>query len=170
MRQERQWGDTMSQRVWRRIRRTVCAQLQGRWNTSNAYQCRATRSAATESMEVSLCPLILLLALVPLGASAEPHPPAMTGEQFVRDMVAMPKNDLASLRRERAMGYMDGLLDGTVGVRWCPNGQPVAHELSYEAAEQMKRLPPHQLTGSAAELALSMVSKIYPCPTPGSKP
>lgn len=168
--QERRWCDTKSGMIWRRMARTACARLHGRWNTSSARQGHAAGSAATDSMELGLRALILLSVLLPSATSAEPHPPAMTGEQFVRDMVAMPNSDLASLRRERAMGYMDGLLDGTVGVRWCPDGQPIAHELSYEAAEHMKRLPPHQLSGSAAALALSVVSRIYPCPPPGAKP
>jgi len=114
--------------------------------------------------------LVLASSLPSTGAPAAAHPPAMTGEQFVRDMRPLPDSDLASIRRERAMGYMDGVLDGTVGVRWCPTGQHVAHELSYEAAEQMKRLPQEQLKGSAAALALSVVSRIYPCPRPGTKP
>ncbi|MGF6275572.1 hypothetical protein ABIB38_003971 [Massilia sp. UYP11] len=93
----------------------------------------------------------------------------MTGEQFVRDMRPLPDSDLATIRRERAMGYMDGVLDGTVGVRWCPAGHHVAHELGYEAAGQMRRLPPEQLKGSAAELALAVVSKLYPCQKSGAK-
>lgn len=103
-------------------------------------------------------------------ALAAPRVPAMTGEQFVRDMRALPESDLASVRRERAMGYMDGVLDGTVGVRWCPAGQYVAHELGYEAADQMRRLPPERLKESAATLALAVISKTYPCPTSGAKP
>ena len=114
--------------------------------------------------------LILAWPVSSAVAQASPHPPGMTGEQFVRDMRSLPESDLASIRRERAMGYMDGVLDGTVGVRWCPAGHHVAHELGYEAAEHMRRLPPAQLKGSAAALALSVVSRLYPCPHRGTKP
>lgn len=114
--------------------------------------------------------LVLAWSLPATGAPAAPHAPAMTGEQFVRDMRAMPKTDVASIRRERAMGYMDGVLDGAIGVRWCPAGHHAALELGYEAAEQMRKLPPEELKGSAAALALMVVSKIYPCAEEGAKP
>ena len=113
--------------------------------------------------------LILLAALVPIGLPAAPYLPAMTGERFVRDIMAMPDGNLASMRRDRAMGYMDGVMDGTVGVRWCPPGQQAAHEISYVAAEQMQRLPAEKLRGNAAALALAVVSKIYPCTAQGAK-
>lgn len=89
----------------------------------------------------------------------------MTGEQFVRDMRPLRDSDLASIRRERAMGYMDGVMDGTVGLLWCPAGQHVGHELSYLAAEQMETLPADQLKKGAAPLIVAALAKIYPCPT-----
>ncbi|WP_313634322.1 Rap1a/Tai family immunity protein [Massilia timonae] len=113
--------------------------------------------------------LVLAWAAPAAGAPQSPHVPAMTGEQFVRDLRPLPDSDLASIRRERAMGYMDGVLDGTAGVRWCPAGDHVPHELGYEAADHMRRLPPEQLKGSAATLALAVVSKLYPCPKSGAK-
>lgn len=113
--------------------------------------------------------LVLAWAAPAAGAPQSPYVPAMTGEQFVRDMRPLPDSDLASIRRERAMGYMDGVLDGTAGVLWCPAERHVAHELGYEATDQMRRLPPEQLKGSAATLALAVVSKLYPCPKSGGK-
>ena len=94
------------------------------------------------------------------------HPisPTLTGEKFVRDMLAAPDNGAASMRRERAMGYMDGVMDGTAGLLWCPAGQHVGHELNYLAAEQMKSLPAEQLKKGAAPLVVAALAKIYPCP------
>lgn len=129
---------------------------------------RQKAGAPAWPMISALGALITMWSLPTAGAPA--HPPAMTGEQFVRDMRPLPESDLASIRRERAMGYMDGVLDSTIGVRWCPTSPHAAHELSYEAAEQMRRLPPQQLKGSAAALALAVVSRLYPCATKGAKP
>lgn len=112
---------------------------------------------------------ILALALAPFGSvwSAAPYRAHMTGEQLVRDMLAAPDGGLNSMRRERAMGYMDGVMDAAAGVRWCPAGQKVPHELNYVAAEEMQRLPPARLKEDAAALVLGVLGKLYPC---GSKP
>ncbi|QYG02416.1 MULTISPECIES: hypothetical protein [Massilia] len=72
----------------------------------------------------ALSVLVLAWAASAAGAPQSPHVPAMTGEQFVRDMRPLPDSDLASIRRKRAMGYMDGVMDGTAGVRWCPPVHP----------------------------------------------
>jgi len=81
---------------------------------------------------------IVIAASVPVGTHAAPCLPILTGEKFVRDMLAEPDGGAASMRRECAIGCMDGLMDGTVSLLWCPAGQKVAHELSYIAAEEMK--------------------------------
>lgn len=107
---------------------------------------------------------IVIAAFLPLGAYAAPYLPTLTGERFVRDMLAEPDSGAASMRRERAMGYMDGVMDGTASLLWCPAGQKVAHELSYVAAEEMKKLPSDQLRKSAAPLAVAVLAKLYPCP------
>ncbi|WP_314443026.1 Rap1a/Tai family immunity protein [Massilia timonae] len=129
------------------------------------------RKAIVPKLGIAGALSVLVLAWPAPGAGApqSPHVPAMTGEQFVRDMRPLPDSDLASIRRERAMGYMDGVLDGAAGVRWCPAGDHVPHELGYEAADHMRRLPPEQLKGSAATLAIAVVSKLYPCPKSGAK-
>lgn len=113
---------------------------------------------------------LVLAALFPSAALAAPAIPAVTGETFVRDMLAAADGGPASMRRERAIGYMDGVMDATSGARWCPAGRQVAHELSYVAAEEMKRLPPDQLKGNAAPLALSVLARFYPCAAKGGKP
>ena len=105
----------------------------------------------------------LLGALVPATVMAAPYLPTVTGERFVHDMLATQDSDQAAFRRERMIGYMDGVLDGTAGVRWCPAGSEVAHELSFVAAEEMKKLAPAQLKGSAASLILVVLSRLYPC-------
>lgn len=109
----------------------------------------------------------LLVAMLPVEVPAAPYIPTLTGEKFVRDMLAAPDNGAASMRRERAMGYMDGVMDGTAGLLWCPAGQHVGHELNYLAAEQMKSLPAEQLKKGAAPLVVAVLAKIYPCPTKG---
>lgn len=111
------------------------------------------------------CATALLAALLPVEMLAAPYIPTLTGEIFVRDMLAAPDNGAASMRRERAMGYVDGIMDGTVGLLWCPAGQHVGHELSYLAAEQMETLPADQLKKGAAPLIVAALAKIYPCPT-----
>lgn len=113
------------------------------------------------------CAAALLTALLPVEVLAAPYIPTLTGEKFVRDMLVSPDNGAASMRRERAMGYMDGVMDGTVGLLWCPAGQHVGHELSYLAAEQMEPMPADQLKKSAAPLIVAVLAKIYPCPTKG---
>lgn len=118
-------------------------------------------------MRMATCATALLAALLPVEVLAAPYIPTLTGEKFVRDMLAAPDNGAASMRRERAMGYMDGVMDGTVGLLWCPAGQHVGHELSYLAAEQMESLPADQLKKGAAPLIVAALAKIYPCRTKG---
>lgn len=117
--------------------------------------------------------LILLLATSQLTAAERSgsHPTKMTGDQLVRDMLADPNDDkFNSVRRERAMGYIDGVLDSTIGVRWCPAGQPVPHELNYVVAEDMARMPSAKLKSSAAALVVATLARHYPCKSTGAKP
>lgn len=58
---------------------------------------------------IATCATALLAALLPVDVLAAPYIPTITGEKFVRDMLAAPDNGAASMRRERAMGYMDGV-------------------------------------------------------------
>ncbi|WP_273028253.1 Rap1a/Tai family immunity protein [Massilia timonae] len=109
----------------------------------------------------------LLAVLLPVEAPAAPYIPTLTGEQFVREMLTALDNGTASMRRERAMGYMDGVMDGTAGLLWCPAGKHVGNELSYLAAEKMKSLPAEQLKKGAAPLIVAALAKIYACPVKG---
>lgn len=117
-----------------------------------------------------------LVAMLVIGLVAAADAPArpsyyahMSGAQYVRDMRLEPDGGLNSFKRERAMGYMDGVMDASVGVRWCPGGREVSHEINYHAAEEMLRLSPAQLQGSAATLILDVLGKLYPCPAARGK-
>lgn len=113
--------------------------------------------------------VLTALALGVVAAYAAPTYRAhMTGAQYVRDMLAVPDGGLNSFQRQRAMGYMDGVMDAAQGSRWCPAGRAVPHELNYEVAEALHRLPPAQLERGAASLILDVLGKLYPCG--GSKP
>lgn len=96
------------------------------------------------------CALIVGGVLLPMSSPAAPYVPTVTGEQYVREMLDASDSDQVAFRRERMIGYTDGVMDGTVVVRWCPAGQEVAHELSFVAAEDMKGLPRQRLKGAAA--------------------
>ncbi|WP_426195023.1 Rap1a/Tai family immunity protein [Massilia sp. DWR3-1-1] len=91
----------------------------------------------------------------------------MTGQQLVRDMLADPREGYNSIRRERAMGYIDGVMDATAGVQWCPAGKQVPHELNYLIVEGMSRLNAEQLKGGASPLVTDGLRRAYPC---GARP
>lgn len=101
--------------------------------------------------------------LLPPAATAAPHRPPMTGQQLVRDMLADPREGYNSIRRERAMGYMDGVMDATAGTTWCPAGRDVPHELNYLVVEGMARLSADQLKGDAMSLVADGLRRAYPC-------
>jgi hypothetical protein len=115
--------------------------------------------------------IFLTVAEVAATPNRQPHPVQMTGTQLVRDMLADPfADDFNSIRRERAMGYIDGVMDASIGLRWCPAGQPVPHELNYVVVEDMTRLTPAKLNGNAATLVLSILAHHYPCKPTGATP
>lgn len=116
-------------------------------------------------MKLALAAFVLGLVVGPTHAQKQPV--SMTGAQLVRDMLAVPDGGLNSMRRERAMGYIDGVLDATKGAAWCPSGQ-IPHELSYVATEDISRFPSSEQAGTAAPLILRALSKRYPC-TPRRK-
>jgi hypothetical protein len=79
-------------------------------------------------------------------------------------MLADPNDDrFNSIRRERAMGYIDGVIDSTIGLGWCPAGQPLPHELNYVISEDMARMPRAKLDGNAAALVVATLARHYPC-------
>lgn len=112
---------------------------------------------------------ILLLATLACQATAAPgYRPHMTGGQLVRDMLADPDEGLNSFRRERAMGYIEGIADASAGLRWCPAGKPVPHELAYVVAEEVEKMK-DPLPGDASILVLAVLARLYPC-RPGNAP
>lgn len=116
--------------------------------------------------------LILMLPLFVCSTEAAPRQarPKVTGADLVRDMLARPKDDpLNNFRRERAMGYIDGVVDAGVGHRWCPAGRQIPHELNYLIVEELARLPSAELKGNAAVLVLAALTREYPC-QPGAAP
>lgn len=68
------------------------------------------------------------------------------------------------------MGYMDGVMDSSSGVRWCPAGKSVPHELNYLVIEKVSAMPAAQLNGNAAELVLVALAHLFPCRSTGAKP
>jgi hypothetical protein len=115
--------------------------------------------------------LALMLAMAP-ALSAAPKPPQakMTGAQLVRDMLADPfANDVNFVRRERAMGYIDGVMDSSIELQWCPAGKSVPHELNYIVTEEISGMPAAKLNGSAASLVRDALARLFPCRTTGAK-
>jgi len=106
---------------------------------------------------------VALLLLLTTEVGAEPlYRPHMSGVQLVRDMLADPMEGLNSIRRERAMAYIDGVADASAGIRWCPAGKPVPHELPYVVVEEIDKMKgPHD--GDASALVLNALGKLFPC-------
>ena len=110
--------------------------------------------------------LALTLLLVGGQAEAAPHqsPAQVSGTALVRDMLASPRDDeLNNFRRERAMGYIDGVMDAGVGQQWCPAGKKIPHELNYLVIEEMSRMPTATLKGNAAALVFVALARLFPC-------
>lgn len=118
-----------------------------------------------------ILPLLLsasaFIAICAHGAS--PYRPRMTGEQLVRDMTADPSVGFNAAKRERAMGYIAGVMDAFAGKRWCPAGKAVSHELDYAVIEEITPLNHAQMQSDAAEQVLLGLAKLYPCNQPGAK-
>ena len=111
----------------------------------------------------------LALALIVTAAQVAAAPPApyhphMTGSQLVRDLLGDPAaNPLNSVRRERAMGYIHGVMDAAAGTRWCPAGKTVPHGLNYAVVDELSVISPEKLTGDASTLVLATLARLYPC-------
>jgi hypothetical protein len=54
-------------------------------------------------------------------------------------------------------------MDAAAGVRWCPAGQEVPHELNDVLVEDMQRLRQYRLKGSGAAPLLDALARRYPC-------
>lgn len=113
-------------------------------------------------LQAGMLALPLALALADsAGAAPAAYRPHMTGAQLVHDMQAEPSIGSNSIRRERAMGYIDGVADASAGVRWCPAGRPIPHELPYVVVEEVAKV--RQLDGDASALVLMALGRLYPC-------
>ena len=108
------------------------------------------------------------LLLRPAAEASTPYRPHMTGAQLVRDMLAEPGKGTNSIRRERAMGYIDGIADATANRDWCP-AKVLPHELNYVLIEPIARLNPARLKGDAAPLVIAALGRAYPCRTGGAR-
>lgn len=95
--------------------------------------------------------------------------PYVTGAQLVRDMKADPFEGSNGINRHRAMGYIEGVMDAFAGMRWCPAGKAIPHELNYDLVDEISRLDPSQLKGDAAALLVATLAAHYPCNQPGAK-
>lgn len=109
----------------------------------------------------------LALMLMMAGVQAATPPKAdvqVTGTALVRDMLADPKDDaLNNIKRERAMGYIDGVMDAGLGRQWCPAGKRVSHEMNYLVTEEISRLPKAELDRNAAALVSTALARLFPC-------
>ena len=115
---------------------------------------------------------LLLTASFPISQYAQataPYRPRLTGEQLVRDMTADPFVGANGIQRQRAMGYIEGVMDAFVGKQWCPAGKAVPHELNYLLTEDIARLDATLLKEEAAALLVAALAKQYPCTQPGAK-
>ena len=106
---------------------------------------------------------VLTFALASNVAHPEPYRVNVTGAQLVRDMLAVPDGRPNSIGRERAMGYIDCVLNASAGLRWCPDSYVLPHELNYVVVEELQNLNPDQLKGSAVVLMRGALARRYPC-------
>lgn len=116
----------------------------------------------------------IVLAAPKVGAENKPaapsYRPRLTGEQLVRNMMADPAVGYNAVHRERAMGYIEGVMDAYAGQRWCPPvGRSLPHELNYILIEEITPLNNAQQKGDAAEVVLAALAKRYPCTGGGAK-
>lgn len=85
--------------------------------------------------------ILCLLAVLQTTVVAQPvHRPHMTGQQLIRDMKADPRIGQNAVQRERAMGYLDGVMDAGAGKVRCPVGKDIPHELNYEVTDDIALL------------------------------
>lgn len=123
---------------------------------------------------MKLSPLILL-AMVPVVASADPYFHSKTGDNLVRDFLGPPghQGELKGqdyLEHEAAHGYIDGIKDATQGTGWCYAGRIKPHELNFELVQTIQRLPPSARQRNAAVLVVNALKAKFPCPPRGEKP
>lgn len=111
---------------------------------------------------------IALLMIMVHAADAATYTASTTGAQVVQDMLADPVVTLNAVKRERMMGYLDGVMDATVGIAWCPARKAVPHEMNYLVTEEISKLNADALKGNAVPLVTAALRKMFPC-VAGSK-
>lgn len=113
----------------------------------------------------------MVLGLLAAHAGTAPiYRPYVTGAQLVQDMLADPQVGNNPMRRERAMGYIDGVMDASAGVHWCPAGKTIPHELNYLVVEGIAAMAQARRKDSAAALIQAVLAEKYPCNSLGAKP
>ena len=117
---------------------------------------------------------MLLLAIFPAVASANPYFHSKTGESLVRDFLGPPghQGELRGqdyLEHEAARGYIDGIKDATQGTGWCYAGRIKPHELNFELVETIRGLPASARKGNAAPLVVNALRAKFPCPARGDQ-
>ncbi|NHZ41005.1 Rap1a/Tai family immunity protein [Massilia aquatica] len=114
--------------------------------------------------------VLIMVAAHAHAAPPRPYDSHMTGDELVRDMLADPmQGHLNSVRRERAMGYIDGVMGAAAGRQWCPDRKPVPHEMNYLIVEHMSRLGKDKLKEDAAPAVLAVLARLYPCKAAGAR-
>lgn len=119
--------------------------------------------------------LVQLLVALPIAALTSTYHPSTSGESLVRDFLGHPElvgNDpqnMNTLFKETARGYLDGIKDATEGTAWCYSGRIKPHELNYQLIESIQGLSPAALKGNAAPLVVAALAKKLPCAKRRSK-
>lgn len=100
---------------------------------------------------------------VEVAVAVAPYRSMVSGGELVRDMLGDPDDGLNAIRRERAMGYIDGVMDAEAGKGWCPAGKAVSHEENYIVIDAMRGLSAKALRGGAASLIVAALQQSFPC-------
>ena len=114
-----------------------------------------------------LCLALALPECLAQPATAAPYPYKMNGDRFV-EMLHRPE-PYATLERDQAYYYLNGLKDGTQGRTWCDVNHLKTPDLAYDLASEISRMPQAERKRSAAVLLLDLLHRKYPCPAAGRK-
>lgn len=125
--------------------------------------CFQLRNATVASLSVGL---MLSASSASAAGNYRSH---WTGAQLVRDMQADPRIDINMVRRERAMGFLEGISDATVARDWCPASTAIPHELNFLLVERVARFSPARQKGDAAPLVVAALAAAYPCRSGGKR-
>ncbi|NHZ43390.1 Rap1a/Tai family immunity protein [Massilia aquatica] len=95
----------------------------------------------------------------------------LTGQQLV-DLLAVPSGTLNTAQlspREQhnhriADAYIDGVLDATTGIGWCPNKRYKPDTIEEKVIWGLRKLSAESLQRAAAPLILEILRPLLPCP------